>query len=389
MRIFVASAAKMLTNYEPNGEGLLAWEILQELAARGHDLEVCARELYLTHPPDFRAFSLGRTLPSNGLDPVAHAFKAAWLFRRMGGMREFDVVYWLRPLDQPHLLFPAVMLSLLPPGMPMVIGPVGLPLPQTARGLDRGITHHLIPPVARVLHQLLDHRIKSDVTVLVATPDAADPLPERWAHRACHVSLGVDEKQFLPAAQPQTPRILCIGTLSEYKGVLELLEAFALVRRSVPGAKLDLVGDGPERNTVEKRVAQPDLQGAVTIHGALPHAMTPALMRSARVLVSASHGEAFGRVLLEAMATARPVIAVRSGGPKALIVEGEGGFLVGVADVDALRERMVRLLQDEALCARMGSFNRRRFEAKHTLRGMVKRLEEEFDAAVHRSVNRR
>ncbi len=389
MRVFVASAAKTLTDVQPNGEGLIAWEALCALAERGHELTVCARELDLVAEPPFRAFALGRTLPSNGLDPIAHAVKAARLFRRLGGCSAFDVVYWLRPIDPPALLFPTVMLSLLPRKTALVVGPVSLPWPADAVGLGRGVTEHLLPRAAIACRGMTRRRM-GDVVVLTSTPDVACILPVNWARRARNLPIGIDERLFAPSPIPQRPRALFLGTLTRYKGVPELLDAFALVHRDVAGAELDLVGDGPEREAVARRIAEADLRGSVHLRSAVPHDETPALLRRTRLLVSASHGEPFGRVLLEAMASSRPIVAVGEGGPRTLVAPGEGGFLVPRGNVGQLASCMTKLLQDDDLCRRMGEFNRGRFEQRYTLRAMCDGLEQAFaDAVAHRTATLR
>jgi glycosyltransferase involved in cell wall biosynthesis len=79
--------------------------------------------------------------------------------------------------------------------------------------------------------------------------------------------------------------------------------------------------------------------------------------------------------ILEAMATARPVLAVAEGGPRTVVADGEGGYLVPRGDVEAMAERMVRLLSDRGAAERMGAFNRRRIEERYAVEVVVPRLE--------------
>ena len=82
------------------------------------------------------------------------------------------------------------------------------------------------------------------------------------------------------------------------------------------------------------------------------------LYRHARLFVLSSNEEGFGLVLLEAMASGVPVIATRCGGPEGLLADGETGYLVPVADFQALTEKMFVLLHDSELSRRMGQNGR-------------------------------
>ncbi|HEX2086102.1 MAG TPA: glycosyltransferase family 4 protein, partial [Solirubrobacteraceae bacterium] len=207
------------------------------------------------------------------------------------------------------------------------------------------------------------------------------PLPAAWRSRASHVPIGVDAAAYSPAPAPRPRRLVQLGALAPYKGVRETVEAFARAHRAVPGSELVLAGDGPQREEVERLVGELGLDGAVRVLGARPHDEIAAVLRDARALVSASHGEPFGLAVLEAMATGLAVIAVDEGGPRTIVVEGEGGLHFPRGDVAALAERMERLLTDDELAQRMGAANRRRVEERFSLDVVVPQLEAAFERA--------
>jgi D-inositol-3-phosphate glycosyltransferase len=102
------------------------------------------------------------------------------------------------------------------------------------------------------------------------------------------------------------------------------------------------------------------------------------------VVIHASNREPFGRVLLEAMAAGRPVIAPREGGPLEIVVDGETGVLVPPRDPDALATTMVALLNDPARRAAMARAARTRAAAVFDIRGHAQAIEAVFDDVLSR-----
>jgi glycosyltransferase involved in cell wall biosynthesis len=169
-------------------------------------------------------------------------------------------------------------------------------------------------------------------------------------------------------------RVLFIGRLDAVKGVPVLLEAFAVLRASVPGARLTLVGDGPDRAGLEAVAA--GLGDAVRFTGYLTQEAVAAELAVHDVLVLPSFAEGVPVVLMEAMASRLPVIATRVGGVAELVEDGVSGFLVPPGDPESLAERLGRLLTDPELCRRMGVAGRAAVEARHDVRTEAVRLAE-------------
>lgn len=89
-------------------------------------------------------------------------------------------------------------------------------------------------------------------------------------------------------------------------------------------------------------------------------------------------------VVLEAMASGRPVVAVDGPGPRYLVDDGRGGYLVPPADVPALAEALLRVLDNPARLDAMGRHNRRKIEAELSWRRVLDCLEEVYAQAVGR-----
>lgn len=160
---------------------------------------------------------------------------------------------------------------------------------------------------------------------------------------------------------PSSRSVLFVGHLSEAKGLGKLLEAFRLVKRTVPDAVLDVVGDGPERERYVLEAA--GLDGAVRFHGEVPFEEMPRFYRKAAVVAVPSQVPETGPfAALEAMSIGRPVVAANLGGLAEVVQEGATGLLVDPHDVEAMAGGISWLLENPASAARIGAAARKVFE---------------------------
>ena len=149
-----------------------------------------------------------------------------------------------------------------------------------------------------------------------------------------------------------------------------LLRAMPRIRRAVPGAALDLLGDGPERERYEALAAGLGVNDACRFAGAVPFDEVLRRMAAAAVQVSPSLREAFGLVNLEAHSVGTPVVASDVDGIREVVVDGETGVLVPPGDADALADAIVEMLQDEGRRHELGRAARARFEAEFSMDGI-------------------
>lgn len=180
--------------------------------------------------------------------------------------------------------------------------------------------------------------------VSAALRDAIRPLAP--AARFEIVPNIVDTAVFTPGDAPSVrrePQLLFVGLLDEVKDVAGLLRAFATVREHHPGARLDVVGDGPRRAAYEALTAELGLDDAVRFHGRLPRTAIAPLMRAADALLLPSVTETFGIVVIEALACGLPVVATRVGALPEL-VDADAGVLVDPGDPQALAAGIESLL---------------------------------------------
>jgi glycosyltransferase involved in cell wall biosynthesis len=156
---------------------------------------------------------------------------------------------------------------------------------------------------------------------------------------------GVDTLRFAPApndADPSSFRFALVGRLDRRKGIDLALEALA----RVPGAHLDVVGDGPERAALFGRAIALGVYPRVVFHGYLADPR-PVVARAAAVL-SASRTEGLGISLLEGMAMAKPAVAFAVGGITEVVVHEKTGLLADAGEVAALAACMREVMSSPA-----------------------------------------
>jgi glycosyltransferase involved in cell wall biosynthesis len=150
---------------------------------------------------------------------------------------------------------------------------------------------------------------------------------------------------------PETASVLFVGALERVKGVDVLLDAWQLVRDRRSGVRLVIVGKGSMEAEVRRRAAgDPDIE----MVGLVPREALRDLLDAATLVVLPSRSEGLGRVVLEASARSRPVVASRVGGIPELVEDGETGLLVQPEDPAALAAAVLRILDDPAAAAEMG-----------------------------------
>lgn len=154
--------------------------------------------------------------------------------------------------------------------------------------------------------------------------------------------------------------VLYVGRLTVEKGIPLLLEAW---RRHTPGP-LTIVGDGPERAAVEAAAA---VMPSVTYIGEAERSEVLAAMQQAAALIVPSvWQEPFGLVVVEALASATPVIAARSGALPELVTEGESGFLYEALDPDDLVRAVRAALADPSRLRTLGQQGRVVYETRYS-----------------------
>ncbi|MBU0703846.1 MAG: glycosyltransferase [Chloroflexi bacterium] len=251
------------------------------------------------------------------------------------------------------------------------------------------ITHHSDvvrqKRILQVYGPLLRRVLRAADHIIATSPRYIETSPWlRPAREKCVVvPLGVDAARFTPPTGQLTNQLtlLFTGRLRYYKGLDTLLKALS----TLPAVRLVVVGDGPMRAEWERMADTLGLRDRVTFTGEVPDEDLPGYYRAAHIFVlpANARAEAFGTVLLEAMASGLPCITTEVGtGTSWVVQDGVTGLVAPPRDPQALAEAIRSLLDDPQRRAEMGRAARARVEAEFTLERMIARVQAVYEKAL-------
>jgi len=183
-----------------------------------------------------------------------------------------------------------------------------------------------------------------------------------------------------------------VGSLIKRKRINDLIEAFAELNNPLisPLSKCRLkciiVGDGPEKDKLQKQVLKMGLQDKVVFTGFQSDAIS--YINALDILVMASEKEGLPRVILEAMLMGKPVIACDIAGPSELIVDGETGFLVPVGQTKAIANAMLSLTKDSALRDQMGEKAKERVTRNFPVEKYANSVNKIFEELINNDIHK-
>ena len=190
-----------------------------------------------------------------------------------------------------------------------------------------------------------------DARFLTVSRSAADDIAEHGAPAEAIevVHNGVDVDPAAGGPRAAEPTLLYLGRLKRYKRIELVLDAL----ERLPGARLEIAGDGEHRGELEREVARRGLSDRVRLHGHVDEERKRELLTAAWVNVTASSNEGWCLTVMEAAACGTPSVAIAEGGLRESIVDGETGLLA--ADGDELAAVLERVLDDRELRERLGA----------------------------------
>jgi glycosyltransferase involved in cell wall biosynthesis len=255
---------------------------------------------------------------------------------------------------------------------------------------------------AHALHQTA--RLKTiDVPVAVNLPGEPNPryvgdlqqadvlLSDGWGARKLpailgrpveHITKGVDTTLFTPEGPNirsslgvgSSPLVLVVSRLVPIKNVTLFVDAMAVVRRDHPDVRAVIVGDGPLDAALRQRAAALGLERVVQFAGYIAQRDLPPWYRAADVFVLPSDFDNSPNVVLEAMASALPIVATDVGGVSEFVEAPAGGVLVPKGDAGQLGRRIIELLAEPDRRRDAGGFNRRRATTRFSWRASAEQL---------------
>jgi glycosyltransferase involved in cell wall biosynthesis len=278
-------------------------------------------------------------------------------------------------------------------GVPVVMGPMngGMDYPQAFHNVESWFTRASVAlgrRGANLVNRIIPGKKLARI-VLVANERTRQALPSCVEGEVIEVpENGVDLNLWSAEPHPTTtepsPRFLFIGRLVDWKRLDLAIRALA----NVPRARLEVIGDGPLRGEWTQLAASLNLSDRVSFLGWMPQAECAERLRSATALLLPSIYECGGAVVLEAMATGTPVIAVAWGGPADYLDEN-CGVLVTPTSPEAVVERfsaaMQKLIDDPELGCQLGKAAQQKVEASFDWEQKIDRVLQIYRRATDRA----
>lgn len=193
------------------------------------------------------------------------------------------------------------------------------------------------------------------------------------------------ESDEFPTVTPrrERPVVLIVGRITERdrcKGHHELIEAWPKVVDAVPDARLRIVGKGSGEAELKRLAAGTSASSSIIFEGFVPEEKLDEAYASATVFAMPSRGEGFGLVYAEAMRHGLPVITCAREAGEEVIRDGVTGFAVDLEKPGELADRLIELLRDSELAARMGQAGREHWAGNYRFIHFKKRFEGYLEA---------
>jgi len=166
---------------------------------------------------------------------------------------------------------------------------------------------------------------------------------------------------------PENPHVAFVGVFEDYKGIDVLLEGLKVVAARFPECWFSLAGVGSRLQWARQFVSGAGLDSRVNFLGHISRAEVLALLDRSSLLVLPSRSEGLPRVIMEAFARGRAVVAARVGGVADLLDDHKTGILIDPEDSSALAAAVAELLNDSRTLAAMGKHARSAFLVQNPL----------------------
>ena len=201
--------------------------------------------------------------------------------------------------------------------------------------------------VSSELQKYYQRRLMSRKCMCIYIPNCIDQIPEKKSSLS-------------------SKRLISVGRLSPEKGYLDLLYVYQLLYKDYPDWKLDIIGDGKDRELLEEYIRSHDMEKCVTLHGFQKKDFIDQMMQDSSIYLMTSHTESFGIVLIEAMSHGLPCIAMDSAeGAREIINSGENGYLIKNRNYEAMAKKIGDLIKNKKERIRLGK-NARKGVEKYT-----------------------
>jgi len=178
--------------------------------------------------------------------------------------------------------------------------------------------------------------------------------------------------------------IITVSRLVFKNGIDILIKAFSILNTKylIPNTDLLIIGDGPEREKLEKLALKSGVAGRVRFLGNLPNEKVPTHLATAVVFVRPSRSEGLGSAFLEAMAAGVPIIGTKVGGIPDFLEDGETGLFSKVDDPIDLAEKIMMVLENESLSRKLSENGRKLVEERYDWDRIAVSMKEVYEKTI-------
>jgi phosphatidylinositol alpha-mannosyltransferase len=331
----------------PGGVGRHITALFNNFISMGHEVKVIAPASNVVNDFGDRFIRIGKPFPISASDSIIRipiSLHLAPAIKKVLAAEKFDVVH----LHEPFM--PMLCSATLRFSNTVNVGTFHAAQGKPGYGFGRPVTTWMLSRRARKLHGHIAVSKPAMDYVSKFVPGDYEIIPN-----------GVDLKHFKPDVPPIQDfcdgklNIVFMGRLEFRKGINYLLKAFLEIKSQMPNTRLIICGPGTRlRKRYEqwvKDVRLPD----VIFTGMVHYEEQPSYYRTADIFCApATSRESFGLILLEAMATGRPIVATNIEGFANVVTDGEEGLLVPPMNSRALATALLTLLKDKEKRLQMG-----------------------------------
>ncbi|MFP3356673.1 N-acetyl-alpha-D-glucosaminyl L-malate synthase BshA [Planococcus sp. SIMBA_143] len=326
------------------GSGVVATELGKMLAEKGHEIHFITsstpfrlNRLYaniFSHQVDVNSYSVFQYAPYD----IALATKIAEVIKN----EELDLLHV-------HYAIPHAVCAIL--GRDMAGSDIGIVTTLhgtdiTVLGTDSSLKDAIRYGIEKSdIVTAVSDSLKQQTYEMIAPDKEIETVHNFVDEREYHLHDSANLKEEL-GIEVHEKVLIHVSNFRKVKRVEDVVSTFAKVQKTV-GAKLLLVGDGPEMSRIHQQVKDLHIEQEVLFLGKRDNLSELYSMSDVKLLMSEK--EAFGLVLLEAMACGVPAIGTQIGGIPEIIEPGENGFLVELGDIDAAADAAIRILTDDML----------------------------------------
>ena len=361
------------------GSGVVATELGQELAARGHDVH------FITYAPPIRI---------NLNHPRIHFHQAAVVSYPLFDHSPYTLSLAVKMLEvfeqenldilHVHYAIPHSVSALLARQM---AAPRRLPFITTLHGTDITLVgnNHNFLPITKYSIEQSDGVTSISNYLLKRTLEEFDikrPIEVIPNFVNCDLYCRMPDPQLRAEWAPHgEPILMHLSNFRPVKRILDAVETFALVREKMP-AKLVMIGDGPDRDAAEALALKHGIQNDVLFLGKQNEVMRK--LSQADLFLLPSQLESFGLAALEAMACEVPVIATNVGGLPEVVESGVDGFLVKPGDVQQMAKHAIDILSRADRGRAMGELARKNARKKYCANDVIPMYERYYEQVLER-----